>query len=346
MNGIESNSRGWTASLSEEFAFVKRLPSLGRHIYADSSTPRQWAKAAWFSLQGLRYGTELRHFQSLFACSELREVLHHSPKILDKPFNPYVCIDWTVHDRMTQLRSHFLFLKKTMGARASEVYSSEGHHLFDFIARDELSYRVELFQGYQNEGAMGIRLCDSQGREIYTLSFHIGLGHGFDNAIFIGALQGPNDRIENRQELITLLTRSLNGLRPKALMVEILYMVAQQLGINELFGVSNAGHIHQSDKYSDAKRAQMSFDMDALWGEYNGVASGKTLYTLPSTPERKDIASLKAKKRSLYRKRYAWLDEVSVKTAESLAELLVRGDVVKFESSASVDQEFIPHEAA
>ncbi len=293
---------------------------MGRNIHSKSSALKQLKNTAVFSLNGFRYQHELKRLIALFDSDVLKPLLNEFPAILEKPFKPYVCADWEMQTRVEQIESHFRFIAETFGDNAVEIYKLSGYELFHFDTKDENTYRVELFQGFQNEGAIGVRLCDSEQREVYTLTFHI--SNDPAPMIVVGAIQGPNDLIPDRQQTITQLTRSLHGLRPKSLMIEVLYMVARQIGIDTIYGVSNAGHIHQSDYFSDAKRSLMLFDLDALWGEYFAQRKSESLFQLPQRIVRKDIMELKSKKRSLYRKRYAWLDEVEERTAEAMQALM------------------------
>ena len=81
------------------------------------------------------------------------------------------------------------------------------------------------------------------------------------------------------------------------------------LEIDVIYGVSNAGHIYQADQYSDEKRAKVEFDFDQLWNEFNAEPYSASFYQLHNEPQRKDANDIKPKKRSLYRKRYEWLDQ-------------------------------------
>jgi len=168
-------------------------------------------------MNGLHHKNELDHLRNIFACDELFGVLQHFPSILEKSFYPYACIDWAVDRRFQEVENHFINVKNSFGKKATEIYKPEGYCLFEFTANDDEKYTVELCPGYQCEGSMGVRLCDSDKREVYALSFH--LSDQDTNACYISGLQGPNDRIPDRQKTIVTITRSLHGLRPKSLMV-------------------------------------------------------------------------------------------------------------------------------
>jgi uncharacterized protein len=323
-----SSDRRLTA---KEFClFVASLLAVGRAIYGDASAARRAKKTAMLVVNGIRHRAEFQQVHSVFLCSDLEEVLELFPAILEKPFSPYVCVDWNISERARQLQSHFSFVKDHFGARAAKIYGQSGYRLFAFDTREGERYSIELFQGYQNEGSMGIRLCDSEKREVYSLSFHLSDDDG--KVCYVGAVQGPNDRVPDRQKMIVALTRSLHGLRPKALMVEVLYMLANSLNIDSIYGVSNEGHIYQYSHYFNKQKSLVEFDYDLLWNEYQATIQSCFFFKFAKEPVRKDIATLKSSKRSLYRKRYAWLEAKAIDTDNALSHLVDKYESESFDS--------------
>lgn len=329
-----SNQRGLWKFTRESLAYASTLSGVAMKIHAGRSPLRRLWKTVVFTANGMRHRRELQLLHDVFDCSELAHVVDRLPAILEKPFAPYVCVDWSRLHRMEQLRSHFLLLKELFGKHCLQIYRPEGYQLFSFDSLEGERFSVELFPGYQSEGSIGIRLCDAENREVYAMSLH--LDGRVERICYIGALQGPNERIAERQKAIVCLTRSLYGLRPKALMLETLYMVTRSLDIPTIYGVSNNGNIYQSEQYNDRKRSLVHFDRDRLWREYNAESYSPYLFKLPIRPNRKDPASLKASKRSLYRKRYDWLAKVERETHQAL--LGLRSDFVQTAESLESDR--------
>ena len=308
-------------TLGERYKLVRSLPNITRSIYHDSSAARHIKKAAVFSLNSIRHQNELLRIQNVFNCPELKPVLELCPAILEKPFSPYVCADWGITERFEQIEHHFTYLKNTFGNNTHLFFHKNSYPLFSFNSIENEHYTFEVFPGYQCEGSIGLRIVDSDRNEIYTTSIH--LSGSDEPSITIGAIQGPNDTIDDRQKKIVTLTKTLHGLRPKALMVEAIYMFAHALNIKTIRGIRNNAHIYQSEKFSDAKRKSVHFDFDELWQEYQGTVESERFYRLPETPGRKVIEDLKSKKRSMYRKRYAWLDEIHEVTLERIQAVLI-----------------------
>lgn len=303
------------------------LLALANSIHSEQPLLRRLTRTLRFCFNGIRYRQEFDSFHKVFDSPELTEVAQLCPAILEKPFSPYVLADWSQTQRFTQLQDHFLFLKELFGERVAEIYKPSGYTIFDFNCHENEHYSVELFPGYQSEGSIGIRLCDNQRREVYSLSLH--LSNTAQRACYIGALQGPNDRIPERQKTIVSLTRGLYGLRPKALMLEALYMIASSLRIEVVYGVSNSGNIYNASVYANKKIESSRFDRDQMWREYHAESTTACLFKFPKEPIRKDISLLKPNKRSMYRKRYSWLLQMRSRAEESMNRLLVDGvDIV------------------
>ncbi|GAM58915.1 virK protein [Vibrio ishigakensis] len=81
------------------------------------------------------------------------------------------------------------------------------------------------------EGSLGIRLINSLGQTIYSITFNLTTTP--EKTIHIGALKGPSDKVEDRNQVIKTLTRSFHGLRPKALMVELAYSLQERLAMTK-----------------------------------------------------------------------------------------------------------------
>ncbi|AJR06458.1 hypothetical protein H744_1c1436 [Photobacterium gaetbulicola Gung47] len=256
----------------------------------------------------------------VFAHPELAPVLQKNPKIFEKPLKPYLCVNWTRKEKIARIREHYLFIKDTFGSHAQSVLSPKGVTILEFTDNQEVRYKVQLCQGMSREGALGLYLVDENNRNIYSLTCHIATGN--KKTLYIGALQGPKEDIADRNQVIKTLTRSLHGLRAKALMAELVLILANVLGIDEVRGVSNKGHVYQALRYIGSKRKAVTFDYDDLWQEYGATKESAYFYRLPLQPPRKDPSSLKKTKRRLYTKRYQWLDEVATEVEVNIQSMM------------------------
>ncbi|OAN10956.1 hypothetical protein A3K86_18405 [Photobacterium jeanii] len=297
--------------------YLSSLPKLANKIHPNSKGVNKIRKNARFCLLGLVYRHSLKTIINTFNTEALKPVLDKNPDIIEKPLKPYLCVNWSSRERAQHLCEHYQFIEQTFGLNAEKVTSYQGLTLLEFEDREQAKYRVNLYCGASREGGLGLKLINEDAKEVYSLSFNIS---GSDKRVLhIGMLQGPASQIADRNEVIKTLTRSLHGLRTKALMVELVLMLAKIWQIDEVKGVSNKGHIYQALRYVGSKRNSVTFDYDDLWAEYNGTKTNKFLFSIPTAPERKDPSTLNKNKRRLYTKRYQWLDETELAIRQNLA---------------------------
>ncbi len=190
-----------------------------------------------------------------------------------------------------------------------EIYTdAEGLTLTSFEI-DDILYSVRLVYEarYQKEGDMSLVLHSQEDGNFYTLSFSLGHENG-ERCIMIGGLQGPRSCEENNAK-IKKLTRKLYGQRPKSLMVGLLAIVAQVWGIETLLAVKTQSHTYAAKRYS---KGRIKTDYDALWLELGGTEYDRNFYSIDVNAPRRDIEGMSRSKRSMYRRRYEWLDNTKV----------------------------------
>lgn len=307
-------------SSTNQFDYFRRLPQLANTVYPNSKGFRKIKKNARFCLWGVVNADAVKAMSEVFAHPELKPVLQMNPKIFEKPLKPYLCVNWSRKEKIARLREHYLFIKNTFGTHTQSVLSLNGVTILEFTDNQDVAYKVQLCQGMSREGSLGLYLVDENNRNIYSLTCHIATGER--KTLYIGALQGPREDIEDRNQVIKTLTRSLHGLRTKALMAELVLIVANALGMEEVRGVSNKGHVYQALRYLGSKRKAVTFDYDDLWQEYGATKEDAYFYQLPLQPPRKDPSDLKKTKRRLYTKRYQWLEEISSEVEANIQSLM------------------------
>ncbi|RXJ74833.1 hypothetical protein CS022_01045 [Veronia nyctiphanis] len=258
---------------------------------------------------GMKNPVTIKKTLETFSSPMLQSILKDNRHFYEKPLKPYLGLNIKPGQRAEIISQHYKMLEQTFGENLEKFYTEQGYEILNFLDREENSYRVVLrYQTSQSrEGDLMLALLDSQHQLVYSIAFSI--GGETNKTLYIGALQGPTNHVDNRSEVIKTLTRSLHGLRTKSLMVEVALMVARELGCQSVQAISNKGHIYQALRYMGSKRNKVGFDHDALWDEFGGELINKFAYSLEIVPERKDPSTLKKNKRRLYEKRYQWLAE-------------------------------------
>ncbi|WP_133405821.1 VirK/YbjX family protein [Parashewanella tropica] len=283
-----------------------RITHLSKANYYQRKPLKRLRLLAWCYLYRGTINAYLNHLEQL----NLLWLIDSHPLYIEKPLKPYGCLTWSKQQRLTYLEDHFSFVHNKLGNKLHQVYSEQGLVLFDVQDRKEQNYSVKLYQGEEREGSMGLILTNTLNQTIYSLSFTI---YGNDKpCLHIGNVQGANDSVENRSKVIVELTRTCFGLRPKALILEVLLMLARHWGVEQVTGVSNKGHIYQAMRYTGSKKQSCRFNYDQFWQEYEGTLLNKHLYQIPTSPKRKCLDDLSTSKRSMYKKRYQWLEQMEI----------------------------------
>ncbi|MGF1792487.1 VirK/YbjX family protein [Photobacterium profundum] len=307
-------------------SYLRALPKIADDLYPGSTGWRRIKKNVRFCLWGITNANAVKSMMTLFDNETLSPVLKSDPRILEKPLKPYLCVNWSRAERVTHIQDHFNFCQHIFGSNLSKIYENVGLTILSFDDSKGDSYQVKLCAGGSREGSLGLQLKDAQNRTIYSLSCHVSTRP--KTIFYIGSVQGPSDDIEDRNDVIKLLTRSVHGLRTKALMLEVALMLAKILGVDEVHGISNKAHIYQALRYVGSKRKSVTFDYNDLWEEYGAEVLNKYFYKIPLHPLRKDPTTLKKTKRRLYVKRYQWLEDSEQAVMKSLCALSTNLDFI------------------
>jgi len=246
-----SRADGNVNSVQGRWDYLMSLVVSAKRSYGDLPTAQALKKGMLFCVNGLKFRSELERLRSLFDCDELSEVLTLLPTIEEKLFKPYLNTEWDIETRLSCIKDHFHSIREIFGSQARYIYREEGFQLFEFSNYDDEPFTIELFPGYLREGSIGLRLCNADGHEVYAISFHISTKA--QRTLYIGAVQGPNERIKDRRKEIVKLTRSNHGLRPKALMVEVMYMIAKRLDVDKIYAISNKQRISPTSFFSKGR---------------------------------------------------------------------------------------------
>ncbi|WP_261817975.1 VirK/YbjX family protein [Vibrio gallicus] len=278
-----------------------------------------WLKSRFFVLSKV-YRSTFNRISTLTENALFRHAVMQKPRLLEKALKPYLYVDIPASVRMQHIEENFGFLNQTFGKNIEQAFVSGGQVLLNLTDSKEQEYKVVLFDGEMREGSLGLRLVNHLDQAIYSITFNLTTTP--EKTIHIGALKGPSDEVEDRNQVIKTLTRSFHGLRPKALMVELALFFGRSLGYNKAVGVSNKGHIYQALRYKGSKAKAVTFNYDELWEEYGATRVDNYRYEIPTVPERKDPSTLeKRNKRRLYTKRYAWLDELETQLSNKVETL-------------------------
>lgn len=170
----------------------------------------------------------------------------------------------------------------------------------------EFELTLKLSEHQPMEGFWTLELTHVPTEElIYLLTFG-----KVQHALLIAVIQGPN--FEGSKEMVKLLTKKCHGLRPAYLMVEAMKALTVTLGYSALWGIP---HKYQNkSRFVQSKRYVV--DYDAIFAESAGKLG--EYWELPLHFETKNMDDIPSNKRSMYRKRYAMLEQLRENMATAL----------------------------
>ncbi|MEP6068591.1 MAG: DUF535 family protein [Paracoccaceae bacterium] len=244
----------------------------------------------------------------------LARVMAQRPEMLGALIWPYQCASWKAETRLNRIAAHY-----------QAVDAIGGPYCFDLddqlvvVTLDEqhAGLRVVLDQPkwFMREGGLTVNLFVGDFRA-FSLAFSL---WPTDQGLVgvIGGLQGRNR--EDALDLYRQLTKDLHGLRPRDFLLDIFRMLARRIGVQELHAVAQAQR-HHLHPFFGAKLGdkELNPNYDAIWTDRGGVQLDADFWRLDVAPEIRDIETVKPKKRSLYRKRFAFLDAFEAAFAEGL----------------------------
>lgn len=236
----------------------------------------------------------------------LKALVNGNPHILSKLQRPYLHRRLGPLKRLRSLRQHYLLVQDLLGENlCRELYRKSGMELAKFDLNDAGKYSIRLSynERFEKEGDLTLALLDATNcQPLFSLTFSL-ISAGVDAEMFIGCLQGH--KFENQRERIVQITRSLHGLRPKALLLFAAQTLAQIWGVNRIRAVGDTEHIYR--RYG--RRRNFHAQYNEFWIENQGAQAADGNFTITAFPARRNIAEISPNKRSLYRRRYAMTDE-------------------------------------
>ena len=91
------------------------------------------------------------------------------------------------------------------------------------------------------------------------------------------------------------------------------------LGVEKLFAVRHAAQVSGRKHLLPNPWRKIFFDYDAFWKECGGKLTDDGWFELPRLTIRRPLPSVDARKRALYLRRYAFLDDLAQQLHSSLA---------------------------
>jgi uncharacterized protein VirK/YbjX len=236
------------------------------------------------------------------------------PNLLEIAIAPYISAAWDPAIRVGEFVAHVEQLEQTSVPLAFDV-----DHMIEIMPMPECGAGYHLLLDkpvwFQKEGTLALNLFQGDVR-LFTIAFALASREGERIAI-IGGIQGRN--LDGILDIYREMTRTAHGLRPRDLLIDLFKAFCREVGAKRLLAVSDANRHHRHPYFGKAPDRDLPLDYDAIWEDRGGVVVGDGFYELSLDRATRSDDEIPAKKRAMYKKRYALMEELEAR--QSLAML-------------------------
>lgn len=250
-------------------------------------------------------------------------VFIHRPRLYIKPFRPYISIKWNKRRKLKVILDTYRFIKSKGDAFEQIVTHKEGKIIANLLFDNQYEGFLKLgyHDGFRKEGELVLSLeCIQLGGKVVAVSFSFEETAKGQWSCIIGCVQGPN--IIDNPSAFKTTQKLLHGLRPNAFIIYSVQELSRHLGCSAIYGT---GDSIQANRRKHAIHIglvhSIHFNYNKFWLEVGAQHIGKGWFELPLIPARKDMQEIQSNKRSMYRKRYDMLDNLSLKISNTIKEL-------------------------
>jgi uncharacterized protein VirK/YbjX len=274
------------------------LRSLGARWDLDNAPlPRRLRGYAGYILQSVVHlPRQMAWLRFLDGSEAMRQAVRADPGLLGRWHRTFVSRELGAPARQRILEAHYRFLLERFPPRLRDKLL-RGHdvRLGTLRLRDGTPVHLHLRKpAARAMGELGLFLLNGDKEVLSSCTFTFGGEEG----LLIGAMQGAWPFLG--REPVRVFTRGSHGVRPKALLLTLVRVLARLYGIERLRGVAKASH-----PFVELIHA----DYDGFWRENGGVPGEHGFYELPRFGNRRPVRVLPSKRRAARRRREQFLDE-------------------------------------
>jgi uncharacterized protein VirK/YbjX len=244
----------------------------------------------------------------------LNRLMKQRPEMIGVLIWPFQCAQWRASTRLERIINHCGVID-SLGL----PWDFSVDRRLVLLNLDEISpgLRVVMDQPlwFMREGLLTINLF-TENLRVFSLSFSFFREKDGRLLTVIGGLQGRD--IDDALNIYRNLTKLLHGLRPRDLLIEVLKVISKIIGSNEIRAVcENSRYRHHS--YFNGMKEKPGLNYDEVWADRGGYKIDENFFKLESETVRRDIEAIKPNKRSMYRKRFDFIDSIEFRLRQDIS---------------------------
>ncbi|MEZ5920201.1 MAG: DUF535 family protein [Parvularculaceae bacterium] len=245
--------------------------------------------------------------------STLARTLEDRPQMIGAFSWPFMCAAWEPEERWARIVNHCAAVDQMAPVYRMRV--PECAAIADFSDIEPgLSIVLDRPKWFMREGLLTLNMFLGDFRA-FSLSFSFFTEADASLTAYVGAIQGRNR--DNILDAYRRLTKSFFGLRPRDFLFETFRALCRHAGAARILAVSDASR-HHRHPYFKAEKVDYTTNYDEAWADRGGVRTADTHWEIDISPARKDLSEVKPNKRSMYRKRFEFLDALDQRITDGL----------------------------
>ena len=269
-----------------------------------------------YVVQARRVAPQLERLLDAPPDSPLGKCVAERPEVIGLVVAPFINARWGARTRLNSFLSQFDYLQE-LGLRFDfDISQSIELPKIEALGDDYLIV-LDKPKWFQREGLLTLNIFRENIR-LFSLAFSFDDVDG-KRTVIIGALQGR--RIEGALDEYRQLTKLAHGLRPRDLLIDCLRMIAAAVGAERIIAVSDACRHHRHAFFGQDPKRELPLNYDEIWRDRGGEEIGGGFFELPLERQQRPLEEVSAKKRSMYRQRYAMLDAMEKDIRDALPRL-------------------------
>ena len=304
---------------------MQKYIEIGKKIY-NMDNPREKRRMIVFVLRSMWHDKDMKEVMAFFAENPvLRQYQEKSLFHLEQITRAFFYNGATFKERKALVCRHYQFLSEKIRAQCFNqicCHDADPRYVIweSKFCEKRIWAELSVFAGQRKEGCLSV-IIKYDNADLYQIVFWINKDKQGRDAMFIGAMQGPNR--EGAKDLVKQLTKWANGYRTKNLVLYMSQAVARTLGIEKIYAVSNYGYYANNHVRIDRK---LKTDFGEFWQQAGGrETEDSRFYELPLIEHRKTMEEVPTRKRAVYRRRFAFLDEVDAQIEDAVRKILQQG---------------------
>ncbi len=296
-----------------------KIIELGKRIY-DTNNSREVHRLVVFVGRCMVHRSAMKRVIYFFQQDELRsKILEKNPFPLEQATRAFFYAGSTFSERVNLICNHFLIEQKSLTSEWFVRLNTDDHYKIWQSSEQDINWYTTLHMapGQRKEGLLSVNMFVDN-FTLYQIMFWLNLDKNGCTSMWIGAMQGPN--AANANEIIKDITKRSHRYRTKNLILYMTMAVARSFNCKHIYAVSNDGYYAMNHIRRDRK---LKTDFGAFWEEVGGQKmEDPRFYEIPLIEPRKSMEEVPTRKRAVYRKRFAFQDDVDIQIGTNMQKIM------------------------